>query len=146
MTKQSTAIPPPKILLAEDDDALRELLDFALRRAGYNVTSCDNGLALLEHLEYLEHLERYPRQDVETFDLVLTDLRMPMLTGLEVLEAQHNLQRRIPFICMTAFGDAETHQTAKRLGATAIIDKPFTIDILIALIKSHCPLTPRNRN
>jgi CheY-like chemotaxis protein len=123
--------PHPKILLAEDNRDLRELLAFCLFRAGYNVTCCDNGLALLERLEPCR----------ERFDLVLTDLRMPALTGLEVLEAFHDHPQRPPFVCMTAFGDPETHEIARRLGATFTIDKPVDLDQLIALIDSICPVS-----
>ena len=118
----------PKILLGEDDRELRELLAFSLFRAGFSVTSCDNGLKLLECLESMGGADR------EHFDLVLTDLRMPALTGLEVLEALHDLPGRPPFVCMTAFGDPETHAAARRLGAEATIDKPFDIDRLISLL------------
>lgn len=118
----------PKILLAEDDHDLRELLAFCLFRAGYNVTSCDNGLKLLERLEAC------PRNDGPPFDLVLTDLRMPALTGLEVLETFHDLPQRPPFICMTAFGDEKTHKLAKELGAAFTIDKPVDLDDLVTLI------------
>ena len=118
----------PNILLAEDDHELRELLAFCLFRAGYNVTSCANGLKLLEHLEDC------PGNDGPHFDLVLTDLRMPALTGLEVLENFHDFPRRPPFICMTAFGDEETHKLAKELGAAFTIDKPVDLDDLVTLI------------
>ncbi len=120
----------PKILLAEDDHELRELLAFCLFRAGYNVTSCDNGLQLLEYLEDC------PGDDQPRFDLVLTDLRMPALTGLEVLETFHDYPQRPPFICMTAFGDKETHELAKNLGAAITIDKPVDLDDLVTLIDS----------
>lgn len=113
----------PHILLAEDDVELRELLLFVLARAGYRVTVCGNGLQLLETLE-----------SAEDVDLVISDVRMPALTGLEVLESQIGNNRRPPFICMTAFGDAETHQSALQLGAAATIDKPFDLDRMIALV------------
>lgn len=125
----------PKILLAEDDRDLRELLAFCLYRAGYSVTSCGNGL------ELLEHLEAGAGGRGETYDLVLTDVRMPALTGLEVLEAFHGLASRPPFICMTAFGDPATHELAAKLGATRTIDKPVDLDHLVAevaaCIKHH---------
>ena len=113
----------PHILLAEDDAALRDLLDFALTRAGYLVTCCSNGLDLLERLE-----------EGDPFDLVITDLRMPALTGLEVLECQYDTLNGTPFICMTAFGDRSTHEQAKRFGAAASIDKPFDLDRMIELV------------
>jgi DNA-binding response OmpR family regulator len=131
MTRHPVAIDPAKVLLAEDDPALRELLVLKLFGAGYAVSSCSNGLELLEKLD--------PSLGAsERFDLVVTDLRMPALAGLEVLEALHDLPRRPPFICMTAFGDAETHATARRLGAALTLDKPFDLDELVALAEIYC--------
>ncbi|MFK5927759.1 MAG: response regulator [Desulfuromusa sp.] len=117
----------PQILLAEDDLELRELLILVLSRAGYQVTSCDNGLQLLEQLE-----------QAGNYDLVISDVRMPALTGLEVLESQIDNPRCPPFIVMTAFGDESTHAAAQRFGATATIDKPFDLDEMIELIHSTC--------
>lgn len=114
----------PHILLAEDDPELLELLTMVLLRAGYQVTGCDNGLQLLEQLE-----------QVGTYDLVISDLRMPALNGLEVLESQFDNPFCPPFICMTAFGDEETHATARRFGAIATIDKPFDLDDMIELVQ-----------
>lgn len=122
----------PHILLAEDDDALRELLDFALTRAGYLVTCCTNGLDLMERLE-----------EGDPFDLVISDLRMPALTGLEVLESQLANRQRPPVICMTAFGDLQTHEQAKRFGAAITIDKPFDLDEMIELVHTTSLRTPQ---
>lgn len=121
----------PHILLAEDDDALRELLDFALTRAGYLVSCCTNGLDLLERLE-----------EGDPFDLIISDLRMPALTGLEVLETQLENRQRPPFICMTAFGDRKTHDQAERFGATSI-DKPFDLDEMIELVRATSLRNPQ---
>ena len=117
----------PHILLAEDNADLRELLNFSLVRAGYSVTCCGNGLDLLERL-----------LQPQDYDLVISDLRMPALTGLEVLEYLHDIPHRPPFICMTAFGDEQTHETARLLGASATIDKPFDLDELLELIETTC--------
>ena len=113
----------PHILLADDDDALRELLDFALTRAGYLVTCCTNGLDLHDRLE-----------EGDPFDLVISDLRMPALSGLDVLEKQAKKNSRAPFICMTAFGDRQTHDQARRFGAAVTIDKPFDLDEMIEMV------------
>lgn len=137
MTPDHSKNSHPKILLAEDDRDLRELLAFALFRAGYCVTSCDNGLELLERLQH------GPQQGGEYFDLVVTDLRMPALTGLEVLEALHDIPQRPPFICMTAFGDEATHALLREEGAMLTIDKPFDLDQLINLVGSFCPADKR---
>lgn len=114
----------PHILLAEDDFELRELLSFTLTRAGYLVTCCDNGLDLL----------RYLRQ-AQDFDLVISDLRMPGLSGIEVLERLQD-QDLPPVICMTAFGEPLLHAHAKNLGAAATIDKPFDLDDMLALVQA----------
>ena len=136
MNASATTRPHPQILLAEDDRALRELLAFCLVRAGYSVVSCDNGRELLAHLQRRPHRH---------FDLILTDLRMPGIGGLEVLGTLHDRSDRPPVICMTAFGDAATHRAAHELGATVTIDKPFDLDALIALIGRFCPLpAPRH--
>jgi len=120
------------VLVAEDDQAFRELLCFTLFRAGYTVTSCADGLTLLERLE--GHLQG--KED--RFDLVISDVRMPALTGLEVLEALHDQPRRPPLICMTAFGDPATHAMARDLGATATLDKPFAIECLLEEVAAIC--------
>lgn len=122
----------PHILLGEDDKDLRELLDFALTRAGYLVTCCTNGLDLLERLE-----------EGDPFDLIISDLRMPALTGLEVLETQLENRQRPPFICMTAFGDQKTHALAKQLGAACTIDKPFDLDEMIELVHATSLRNPQ---
>lgn len=122
----------PHILLGEDDKDLRELLDFALTRAGYLVTCCTNGLDLLNRLE-----------EGDPFDLIISDLRMPALTGLEVLESQLENRQRAPFICMTAFGDRQTHEQAQRFGAAYTIDKPFDLDEMIELVHATSLRNPQ---
>jgi CheY-like chemotaxis protein len=117
----------PQILLAEDDTELRELLVLVLEQAGYEVTACCNGLQLFQQLEHKE-----------VFDLIISDVRMPALTGLEVLESQFGDPACPPFICMTAFGDQQTHDSARRFGAAVTLDKPFDIDRMVELVNSTC--------
>jgi CheY-like chemotaxis protein len=121
------------VLLAEDNDELRELLAFCFYQAGYNVTSCNNGICLLEHLQAGIEGDGAP------VELVVTDVRMPGLTGLEVLETYYDLPELPPMICMTAFGDRQTHEQALRLRAKAVFDKPFDIDLLLQSAKRLCP-------
>lgn len=114
----------PQILLAEDDTELRELLTLVLESAGYRVTPCGDGEQLQRELDRQERIA-----------LVISDLRMPKLGGLEVLARHPVNARQIPFICMTAFGDAPTHQQARQLGALAVLDKPFDLDELLDLVE-----------
>ena len=114
---------PARILLAEDDRDLRLLLATELRKQGHVVDEAASGHDLLELLANLALRN-------ETFDLIVTDIRMPGLTGLSIVEGlRHGITdgtASTPVILITAFGDEETHAEAKRLGAV-IFDKPFDI-------------------
>lgn len=121
------------VLLAEDDDELRDLLAFCFYQQGYSVTSCADGQSLLAKVEESLSGSGHP------IDLVVTDIRMPGLTGLDVLKALESHPDIPPVICMTAFGDSQTHSLAKRLRAWAILDKPFDIGKIIAAARTVCP-------
>jgi CheY-like chemotaxis protein len=120
---------PPRILLAEDDRELRGLLSGDLRRAGYTVVECADGSALLRRLRARDS------RDGAGVDLIVVDVRMPELTGLEVLGCLRDADPFTPCIVVTAFGSPETRQAAKRLGAMAVLDKPFEIGALLELIE-----------
>ena len=120
---------PPRILLAEDDSEMRALVSGDLRRAGYGVVECADGAALLRRLE-----SACCGQGLG-IDLVVADVRMPELTGLEVLERLRGADPFMPYIVVTAFGSVETRRAATRLGATAVLDKPFEIKDLLKLVE-----------
>ena len=65
-------------------------------------------------------------------DVVVTDMRMPGLSGLNVLQAVRGLHLRVPVVVITAFGDAGTHEAATTAGAAVVLDKPFAIRDLLA--------------
>ena len=84
----------------------------------------------------LNYLEDYLFLGETTgFDLIISDIRMPGITGIEVLEGLHAHENCPPMILITAFGDKETHAQAHRLGAAAIFDKPFDIEDLLANVR-----------
>jgi DNA-binding NtrC family response regulator len=120
---------PRRILLAEDDAEMRKMLSQALSREGHLITECPDGVDLLLHLAPL--LE--PAGRVE-FDLVISDIRMPGLTGMEILEGLTKCGDRIPVILITAFGTRETYHAARQCGVAAMLDKPFEIDDLLATV------------
>jgi CheY-like chemotaxis protein len=116
-----------RILIAEDDDEFRKLLVQSFRKQGYEVTECRHGVDLIGELSCLKEPAR-----PEDFDLIVSDIRMPGVTGLSVLEGLHEFKHAPPVILITAFGDEQTHAAAKRLGAAAMIDKPFEMEDLLA--------------
>ena len=118
---------PVHVLLAEDDMDMRNLLAESLAGEGYLVTECSNGGQMLSHLSGL--LDQRP---VQPFDLIISDIRMPGLTGLEILGCLHDQGALPPIIVITAFGDDETHEAARRAGAAITLDKPFEVQALLA--------------
>jgi two-component system NtrC family response regulator len=110
------------ILLADDDVNLRRVLEFQLTEAGYKVFTAQDGA---------EAFEVFTNND---FDCIISDLRMPKLSGLELLGKIKAANGEIPVIVITAFGEVETAVTAMKAGAFDYINKPFNRDeILLTL-------------
>lgn len=128
---------PPFVLVAEDVPEMRALLSTALRRAGYRTAECRDGWDLLNRLK--SYVLPMPRE--EKVDLVVSDIRMPGLSGLEVLDGAECALDFPPVILITAFGDAETHRLAREGGAAAMLDKPFDIDELVRTAQRIVPLS-----
>jgi len=120
------------ILLAEDDKEMRSLLALMLRKEGYRVCECTDGLSLLDMLSSFF----LPGEEHENFDLIISDIRMPGVTGLEILMGANELDNFPPIILITAFGDKKTHMQAERLGAVALFDKPFDIDEMLKTVRA----------
>lgn len=110
------------ILLAEDDPAIREMLASTLRRDGHVVEPFPDGGELLAHLETLV-LEK----GKERPDLVVSDVSMPGVGGMEVLAAVRAAAIDVPFILITAFADRDAHDRAYDLGAV-MLEKPFLLN------------------
>jgi len=113
----------PRILLAEDDEGMRSILASTLRGDGYEVVEVGDGSRLLHRLLYSKLLFG----SRNGFDLIISDVRMPKVSGLGVLASLRGDDDAPPVILITAFGDRETHAEAERLGAVALFDKPFDI-------------------
>jgi len=139
--KQTTSTNPGHILLAEDDKEMRALLALTLRRAGYRVTECHDGVGLLTHLAPFLLPNGIGDQDV---CLIISDIRMPGFTGMEVLEGVPKNEGFPPMILITAFGDEKTHALAKEFGAAAMFDKPFDMDDLLAKVHEHLQANERS--
>jgi len=121
---------PLHVLIAEDDDEFRAVLCEGFENAGYKVTACRHGLELVRELRSLSS----PSSREES-DLIVSDIRMPGVMGLSVLAGLRGIDGVPPVILITAFGDAETHAEAERLGAAAMLDKPFEMAELLGIAR-----------
>jgi two-component system response regulator PilR (NtrC family) len=109
---------PARILVVDDERSMRELLAIVLRREGYEVLLAESGRAAIDVLER------------EPVDLLISDIKMPDLSGVEVLRAAKRVDQDILGIMITAFASTETAVEAMRLGACDYLSKPFDIDLL----------------
>jgi DNA-binding response OmpR family regulator len=112
----------PLIVLAEDDPQLRSLLAAALEAVGYRVLPVATG-------EHLVAIVRRLVDEGEPLRLIVTDVRMPTLGGLEAARILRAAGHAVPLIFMTAFGDAWTRSQAADLGAL-LLDKPLSLQVL----------------
>src|SRR5436305_1375406 len=112
-----------RILLVEDRDSLRRMLERALAQEGYEVRSAADGAAGIRLAAS------------ESFDLVLTDLKLPEASGLEVLAASRAAQPRVPVVVLTGYGTVAAAVEAMKLGAFDFLEKPVAIDDLYRLIE-----------
>src|SRR5262245_35799264 len=116
-----------RVIVAEDEPEMRRLLASRLRRAGYRVFEAGNASELLEWVATCERAAT-PAQ------LVIADVRMPGISGIDALEHLRRGGSRVPVILITAFGDRDVHRRARMLGAYAVVDKPFEFEQLERLI------------
>jgi CheY-like chemotaxis protein/ribosome-associated translation inhibitor RaiA len=126
---------PLRILLAEDDLEMRKMLSWYLQKKGCDVIASKNGDDLMRHLGFLR-----PSENFHGFDLIISDIRMPGVTGLQVLETAKEFDDFPPMILITAFPDKQTLDLSRRLGAAAILTKPFDMDDLLTIISQIFPL------
>ena len=112
-----------RILVIEDDEAKRTVLEDELARVGHEVRSTGDGLAGLELIRRKE------------WDVALVDMKLPGLDGMSILKAARELQPNMSVIMMTAFGSIETAVESMKLGAYDFLTKPFTSDELLLKIE-----------
>lgn len=113
-----------KILVVDDEPSLRDVLNIMLKKAGYATSTAADGE------EALAQVNR------EIYDLVITDLKMPGMGGMEVLKAVKSTSPETVVLVVTAFGSAESAVEAMKLGAYDYLTKPFQIDEVQLIIRN----------
>src|SRR4051795_4722960 len=128
--------PMGKILLCDDEDSLCRSLARILRSAGHDVTAVDG----------VEGYQRLKRQD-ERFDLILTDIRMPEVSGFEILSAARTHAPGTPVIAMSGSAEIPDAVRAMHAGARDFLIKPFETrtleEAVAAVLKPPAPMQPQ---
>lgn len=106
----------PRILVVDDEESIREFLDIMLKKEGYEVLLAADGAIALDILKK------------KSVDMVISDLQMPNVTGIELLRQTKDQYPDMLFMMITAFGSTETAVEAMKLGAYDYLTKPFKID------------------
>src|SRR4051812_27759444 len=106
----------PRILVVDDEESIREFLDIMLRKEGYDVTCVEDGQKAIDILKK------------KSFDMIISDLQMPNVTGIELLKHVRENYNDLLFMLITAFGTTESAVEAMKMGAYDYITKPFKID------------------
>lgn len=112
------------ILLVEDDIDLNNLVNIYLSKNGFDVTSCYNGL---------EALEKFQEQN---FDIIISDIMMPKINGYELLEELRSINKKIPFLFMSAKDDIPSKQKGYDLGLDDYLAKPISNEELLMHVKA----------
>lgn len=128
-----------RVLVAEDDQDLRELITGVLDLDGLSITEAANGTEMFKMLSQAS-VDSYPE---DAFDLIITDVRMPDCTGLYVIEQLRGVGCRTPVIAITSFPTENVREEAERLD-TLLLPKPFTLRALRTAVSFYLTLSGRN--
>jgi two-component system cell cycle response regulator CpdR len=119
MTAKPSSLPLRRILLAEDDATMREFLERALARAGYEVAACANGA------------EAYERLEQEPFTLLLTDIVMPRMDGIELARRASELDPELKIMFITGFAAVTLNNDQRPPKDARVLSKPFHLKDLV---------------
>lgn len=117
-----------KLLIVDDQYGIRILLNEIFQKEGYDTYQASNGIQALSIIEK------------DRPDLVLLDMKIPGMDGIEILRRLKEIDKTIEVFIMTAYGELDMIQQAKDLGARTHFAKPFDIDELRAAVKAQIPL------
>ena len=123
----------PIVHVIDDDEAVREVLAFELGSAGMEVRTYDSAAAFLKIVPTVQA------------GCIITDVRMPDLSGIDLLRRLRELQVTAPVIVITAHGDIPLAVEAMRIGAVDFLEKPFADEVLLASVRSALDRGDRDR-
>jgi CheY-like chemotaxis protein len=129
-----------RVLLADDDDVLRDSLASLLTRRGYQTREATNGQEVLEWLSVSRELGLAPP------DVLVLDVRMPCLSGVSLLTELRRAGWHLPVVLMTAHVDEEVSDAAIVWGAAAVLEKPFSAEALETVLANMNWLSDRARS
>ena len=127
----------PGVCVIEDDEDLREAIETALRDEGYRVLGLEDGTKIIGGKSRFV----VGFGPMATVDVLVTDQRMPTVSGLEVLSHVRRTDWTKHVILMSAYVDDELLVEAYRLGVAAILAKPFSVERLIEAVEHFAPLS-----
>lgn len=119
-----------KILLIDDEELVIKSLEKVLRKEGFQVTCAGNGAQAINHIEN------------EDFDLIVTDIRMPGLSGVDLIEQIRSTLKRknkplVPEICITGYAEQELSKKAEALAVADFLYKPFDLRDFLNRVNRH---------
>lgn len=124
---------PSTVMIVEDDSATRRLYRFLLTNSGYTVLEAEDGLAALDVLA------------VQPCDVVITDMNMPRMGGIELVKTLRQRSLDIYVIMVTAFGTPDTEKNAYRAGVDEYLTKPFDFEELERRVQTYFDKRPTAR-
>lgn len=139
LRERMVAMSPPRVLLAEDDVEVRRVVAAALRLDGYSVIEAEDGADLLEQIGSAL-LFGNVTGNLEPVALLISDIRMPGHSGLDVIAGLRSADVAVATIIMSAQSDLETREHARQLGVDAFVPKPFELDALRAVVHLLAPI------
>ena len=126
---------PPRVIVADDEPDVLKLVTVALRGYGFDIVQAHNGAEVLDQISFeLDVSDARARPDI-----LIADVRMPGLTGLELLAAVRQARWPTAVVLMTAYPDRATRAEARRLGVNAFFAKPFDVDDLVTAVVNLTP-------
>lgn len=122
----------PRVLIVDDEAALRRQVMVGLAQHGYEVDECEEGLSAISKIKAAESKQN-------PFGCVILDLRLPDIDGMKILSVIKSIYSELPVVVITGYGNEDMVNTVQSHGGSVYLDKPFDIDELVAHIKRIAP-------